>query len=163
MPPRSFTKEDGLHPEDLFHSAHDHASAARMLAASSASHLDSAGYLAHIAVELALKAWLLFGTGKFDGVHSLHRLYEQLQEELGAPNLSDPFQKLLSTFDGYAELRYPNRNAPTEVGSADLGELTALIDFIYSCYPPELRSSISGLDPTQKGGRVLMKKRIEEE
>lgn len=72
---RKFTVEDGLVPVDLLHCGLDHLAASKALFKLSPAGFDSAGYLAHIGVELLLKAWLLYGT---EGV----RGYPQLQGTL---------------------------------------------------------------------------------
>lgn len=71
MPPRIFTTADGLLPVDLAHCGLDHLTAAQRLFNSDPSHYDSAGYLAHIGVELLLKGWLLETTGRFEAIHNL--------------------------------------------------------------------------------------------
>ncbi len=71
---RRFTQKDGLLPEDLVHCGLDHLAAAEALFATNASHFDSAGYLAHIGVELLLKGWHLQVFGEFEGIHNLHTL-----------------------------------------------------------------------------------------
>ena len=158
---RIFTTQDGIAPEDLFQSACDHLSAARLLATTSPSHLDSAGYLAHIALELSLKSWLLFLAGQFSSTHSLWVLYKELMQAHAAPELPPRLSDLLTIFDSYSELRYPNRNAPTEVGSEDIAQLEELFMHLYQFFPPNLYEAIYKLDPTKKGGRVLMKKKVE--
>jgi HEPN domain-containing protein len=158
---RTFTTADGLIPVDLLHSGLDHFSAATELFRSSPSFLDSAGYLAHISVELLLKSWLLHSAGQFAGIHALRDLYDELAKSHGAVPLSEEEARILALLDEYAQLRYPNRNSPTEVGTEDLPAIEALIEAILGRLPKELREALDKVSPVQKGGRVLMKKKIE--
>jgi HEPN domain-containing protein len=156
---RIIKQDQGLDAADLFRSARDHASAACALAKSAPHHLDSAGYLAHISVELALKAWLLHNDGYFRAIHSLESLYIELQERHNAPLLQAEVAYLFSELDKYSELRYPNRNSPTEVGQSEVADLPLLLNFIHAHYPVDLREAIERIDPLIKGGRVLMRKK----
>ena len=56
MPPRIFTPTDGLLPVDLAHCGLDHLTSAQKLFNSGPSHYDSAGYLAHIGIELLVRS-----------------------------------------------------------------------------------------------------------
>ena len=117
--PRNFTRADGLVPADLVHCGLDHMTAALVLFDTDPSHYDSAGYLAHIGVELLLKGWLLEAAGSFRGSHKLGPLYRELVESHGAPRLSSDAGAMLEKLDSYEVLRYPNRDQPTEVGNED--------------------------------------------
>lgn len=158
---KHFTANDGLVPEDLIHSALDHLGASTMLAKASPIYLDSAGYLAHMAVELVLKAWLLHSAQSFKGIHSLAELYKVLIENHGAPPLDKEQSQLLETLDTYEELRYPNRNAPTEVGDEELEQVSPLIEFLCRKLPQSLQEAIAKMDEVAKGWRVLMRKKID--
>lgn len=158
---RTFTAADGVTPEDLVHSALDHINASEALAKASPSFLDSAGYLAHMAVELVLKAWLLHSSGSFKGIHTTHALYRELNEKHGAPELDKAQSQLLDILDKYEELRYPNRKSPVEVGNEELEQSAGLVDFLCELLPDALQESVAKLDATAKGGRVLMRRKIE--
>lgn len=159
---RKFTVDDGLAPIDLLRNAFDHFGAAAKLFASSPSFFDSAGYLAHIAFELVLKAWLLQVAGQFVDSHSLRKLYDELVESHGAPALSPEQVDVLTLLDKYTQLRYPNRNDPTEVGTEDLPAIEVLMQFIYERLPDKLLLELDRIDVFRKGGRALMKKKIED-
>jgi len=78
---------------------------------------DSAGYLAHLAVELLMKALLLELTGSFPREHSVRRLGKRL-ETLGAtfhPNAG----RILELLDEFNELRYPRPAPEVEIGDDD--------------------------------------------
>jgi HEPN domain-containing protein len=157
---KTFTLNDGLVPVELLRYAIDHMGAAERLFESSPSHFDSAGYLAHLAVELMLKSWLLQVAGRFSAVHDLSELYDELIEKHGAPALSGQQMGVLALLDRYGELRYPNRNDPVEVGSEHLSEITELMQKFSENLPDELLLALSKVDVVRKGNRVLMKKKI---
>lgn len=164
MKPRTFSAiKDGLIPSDFLHSALDHMDAAKLLFDSTPDHYDSGGYLAHIAVELLIKAWLLETANEFEGVHNLEALYEQLVKKHGVPQLSKEHQTTIKMLDQFEQLRYPNTKAPVEVGGDDFLEIVDLFGHLYRSMPQEIPK---GLDQFQtghirKGGRVLMEIKIE--
>lgn len=116
---RIFTKDDGFEAGDLLHCGQNHLSAAEALFAGSPSFYDSAGYLAHMGIELLLKGWLLEVAGEFPGVHRISDLWTDLMKRHGAPTLTENETNLLMKLDQFGTLRYPNKKAPTEVGTED--------------------------------------------
>ena len=159
---RKFTVEDGLAPVDLLHCGLDHLAASKALFKLSPAGFDSAGYLAHIGVELLLKAWLLHGTKEFEGIHNCRALYEQAREKCGGSKLTDEQASVLCDLDQYESLRYPDRNNPTEIGDDSWGEVEALIGHICRSLPKELSGELEKIKAGTKSGRVLMRKRIDE-
>lgn len=157
----TFRAKDGFSPRDFLHSALDHVTAAQALFETDASHYDSAGYLAHIGVELLLKAWLLEEAGQFKGIHKLQTLYEQLIEKHGAHKLNPEQVAVLEMLDQFEQLRYPNPNQPTEVGSDDWPHIESLVDFICRSMPKAISEALDKAEIGRKGGRVLMEKKIE--
>jgi hypothetical protein len=117
--------------------------------------------LAHISVELLLKAWLLHAAGKFAGTHHLHLLYDELVRKHGAPTLTAQQSRVLTLLDGYEQLRYPNRNDPTDVGDEDSRAISDFDDAIWRSLPRSLIEDFESVNPLEKGGRVLMKRKIE--
>jgi HEPN domain-containing protein len=157
---RTFYRTDGFDPVDFAHCGLDHMTAAKLLFDSDASHFDSAGYLAHIGVELVLKAWLLQVSGQFKGIHILSKLYGQLESECGAPKLEAFQVDIMNVLDQYEQLRYPNPKQPTEVGEDDWPQIEGLVGFICRTMPQEIPESLERVAPDRKAGRVLMHKRI---
>jgi HEPN domain-containing protein len=160
--PRKFTTADGLVPEDLIHCGLDHITAAQLLFESDPGHFDAAGYLIHIGVELLLKGWLLETTGFFKDTHDLRLLYERLVSQASAVPPDNKQRGLLATLDEYANLRYPNRKHPTEIGTENLPEIEALIGHLLRSMPERIEQLVGQIDPVKKAGRVLMKKRKED-
>ena len=156
--PRTFSRDDGLVPVDLVHCGLDHITAALALFDTDPSHYDSAGYLAHIGVELLLKGWLLEVAESFSATHDLSELYKELEENYGAPALSKDAAVTLETLDSYGELRYPNLNWPIEVGNDDRAGIDALVGEICSPMPQSIEEALEKVEPFTKAGRVLMKK-----
>jgi HEPN domain-containing protein len=148
-------------PIDLLHSSLDHLKAAQYLFKYSASYFDSAGYLAHLAIELMLKAWLLQNAGEFKGLHVLSDLHADLVRDQAARHLSVDETMTLTRLDRFAELRYPNRNDPVEVGNETVEAINSLYDAIFNQLPQELLDAFNTLNPLEKGGRVLMKRKID--
>jgi HEPN domain-containing protein len=155
-----YSKADGLIAADLIHCGLDHMTAAGALFGSDPSHFDSAGYLAHIGVELLLKGWLLEAAGRFDGIHSVQKLFRQLQQDHGAPTMSERQEELLKMLDDYEALRYPNLNKPTEVGNDDWPEIEALVGTLCRSMPQSVQEALGKVVAGRKAGRVLMRRPI---
>jgi len=160
---RVFTAEnDGVVAADFLHAGRDHMTAAKLLFESDdPSHFDSAGYLAHMAVELLLKAWLLEVAGEFEGIHNLQALYDVLQKKYGVSPLDDDQQGVLRILDQFEQLRYPNPKRPTEIGDEDLPRTEALVEHLCRSMPKTIPNALEKIEPGRKGGRVLMRKKIE--
>jgi len=158
---RMYSQKDGLNPLELLHGALDHLSASKSLFKGSPSHYDSAGYLAHLGLELTLKSWLLTVRGEFDGIHELHSLHAKLVSSGTAESLSSEDADTMTLLDEYSELRYPNLNQPVEVGTQQQAQVELLMDTLWAQIPASLSEAVHSMDPLQKGGRVLMKKKIE--
>jgi hypothetical protein len=58
-------------------------------------------------------------------------------------------------------LHHPNRNDPVEVGTESVQGINDLFDAIYNPLPPELHDAVASVNPLEKGGCILMKKKIE--
>lgn len=155
------TEKDGLVACDFLHGGLDHMTAAKQLFESDPSHFDSAGYLAHMAVELIVKAWLLETAGEFEGVHDLRALYGVLETKHGAPALSDEHLQVLNMLDQFEQLRYPNPKQPTEIGDRDLPNIEALVGHLCRTMPQSVSEALARIEPGRKGGRRLMRKKIE--
>lgn len=159
--PRNFTKKDGVEAGDLLHCGEDHLSAAAHLFEGSPSFFDSAGYLAHMGIELLLKSWLLEVAGEFPGTHRLSDLWGALMQSHGAPALTESESKLLNKLDKFEALRYPNSKEPTEVGSEDWEVIDAFAGKLRGLMPESIEIPKSADNLVRKSGRVLMKRRIE--
>lgn len=159
---RTFSTADGFNPVDFAHCGLDHTTAAGALFDTDPSHYDSAGYLAHIGVELLLKSWLLQVLGQFEGIHYLTALYAELESKCGAPKLDSGQIELLATLDGYEQLRYPNPKQPTEVGDEDWPKIEAFVGFVCNAMPQAIPKALEQVVPGRKAGRVLMRKKREQ-
>ena len=159
--PRTFSRADGLVPVDLVHCGMDHITAAYVLFDTDPSHYDSAGYLAHIGVELLLKGWLLECADSFRATHDLGELHQELAEHHGAPALSEAAAAALEALNPYGDLRYPNLDSPIEVGNDDRAGINAIAGEICSSMPQSIQEALGKIEPFTKAGRILMKKRID--
>ena len=161
--PRIFKSEEGYQARDLIHYGLDHVNAAEKLFRTSPSYFDSAGYLLHMWFELLLKAWHLEILSEFPTVHCLTELVEELQKKGQQLSLTDTERSVLEMVDSYGELRYPDPNVGTEVGSDDWESVDSLLNTIWEQTPKSFDEYFETIDPTRKGGRVLMKRRIEKQ
>jgi HEPN domain-containing protein len=159
--PRTFTKADGVEAGDLLHCGEDHLSAAESLFSASPSFYDSAGYLAHMGFELLLKSWLLEAAGEFPRIHRISGLWDTLMKSHGAPALTEAESKLLTKLDQFETLRYPNRKAPTEVGTEDWKMVDAFSKKLRGLMPQSIEIPAATDNLVRKSGRVLMKKKME--
>ena len=155
--PRSFTKDEYV-AEDLLQAGLDHLSAAKILLNSDPFVFDSAGYLAHMGLELMLKSWLLHLNGKFQGIHPLADLIQNLRDSGNEVQLSDREEQTLAYLSNFVELRYPTKNSPIEIGSEDMQQIYELADAIWEKLPQELIDAYKNIPKDRKGGRRLMER-----
>lgn len=153
-----YRAEDGYTPEDLLQFGIDHLEASWALGNGNWRHFDSAGYLAHLGLELLLKSWLLHQTQAFPKTHSLQKLRENVKKLVPSFTLTKPQNKLLDYLDGLEELRYPNRKNPTEMGQDNLKLVEELANEIWQRLPDNLVEKYEAIPENRKGGRVLMKR-----
>jgi len=158
---KQYSEKDGFTVSDLFHYGIDHLYAAGCLFQLDAHTYDSAGYLAHLGVELILilKGWHLHQFGHFGNTHRLVVLLSGLEE--ADPNLqfATESKSTLEQLDLFYELRYPRRHDPVETGSEDWGQINDLVNAIWAAMPQVLLDKLDEMDATRKGGRVLMRRK----
>ena len=156
---RMFGSADGFTGRDLIESARDHMYAALVLFQSSPVCLDSAGYLAHLSIELLLKAMLFGLNGEFPAEHDLRQLFRALQREVPGTSLTARGERALDLVNKFGGLRYPQPGAGVEIGSDDVDLIVSLYNSILSNVPDEIRPVQEPHGPvTKHGNRVLMKK-----
>jgi len=159
----AYNEENGYTTEDLLHFGYGHLDAARTLFQDDSAFLDSAGYLAHLGAELVLKAWHLAWFGQFNNTHNLIDLFDALKNKDPSLDIGTDNERFLEELDKFYLLRYPRRkNGAVEVGSDHLELLNAFLGALWNAMPEELVESYEKIDHTKKGGRILMKKKIEE-
>jgi HEPN domain-containing protein len=150
---------DGFSVQTLMHAANDHLVAARVLFESSRSQvLDSAGYLAHLGIELALKAGLLHVAGSFPNEHNLGNLAAELRGHIPSFEVAPPYHETFELVSEFTELRYPGLEM-AEVGSLHGDDVEALFGHLLDKLPPDLRRAVQQIDHTNKGGRILLERR----
>jgi HEPN domain-containing protein len=162
MPKMSvFSTKDGYRVDDMLQFGLAHVSAACVLFNKSASYYDSAGYLAQLGVELILKAWHLHSFGEFHDKHNLIALYDELIAKDASIKIGAKHVRFLKELDTFYLLRYPRRNeGAIEIGSDHLQPVEALVEAVLAMYAETAKQIIKRIDPTKKGGRVLMKRKI---
>lgn len=159
--PKIFTKNDGFIVDDMLHFGYGHIDAAIALFNSDVAFLDSAGYLAHLGTEVVLKAWHLHAFSQFENGHKLETLYSKLKAHDGKIDLGAENEEFLRELDKFYELRYPRRKeGPIEVGADMLIQFEKLLDSLWGFFPDEMIDIYNNIDPTRKGGRRLMAKKV---
>ena len=156
--PRTYTEQDGLTVCDLLQYGLDHLSAAEHLFQTDASFYDSAGYLAHLGIEILLKAWLLHSQNKFIGEHRLSKLWKNIQALHPSAKLTCQATKTMELLDEFEQLRYPDRNKGIGIGFDDWPKIVTLERELWMKMPDNLLAIQKTLTPTQKGGRILLYK-----
>ncbi len=99
-----YSRADGLTPQSLHDTAAKDMKAAEILLKADASLTEPAAYLAHRAIGLLFKAWLLQSEGEFKDKYELSKLYGRVQERPGAPELSAIEIDALVKLGGYGGL-----------------------------------------------------------
>ena len=158
---KTFSVTDGYSVADFLHYGFDNVAAAELLFKANARYFDSAGYLAHLGLELLLKAWHLHTFGHFEEGHHLSGLWSKLRQHDSKLCIDNAKTETLEKIDQYFTLRYPNPAMPQEIDSDDLLAILSLQSAICSQMPPKMQSIINSLTGDKKGGRVLMEKRID--
>lgn len=153
-----YKTDDGYLPEDILQAAFHHYEAAKLLLARSPDFLDSGGYILHLSIELMFKAWILIKLKEFDGTHSIQHLRQILIQSGTKLPFTKLENKVLDHLDGLYELRYPNRNDPTEIGSEEIQLVEPIVSKIWQSIPDELIDAYEKIPPGSKGGRKLMRK-----
>ena len=153
-----FTDKD-FNSEDLLESGLDHLTSAEYLLGSKDPRMfDSAGYLAHVGIELMIKSWLLHENKKFEGIHPLEDLLNQLKASVLSFHFTETEKQTIDYLSNFVELRYPNKNKPIEIGEEDIDQIYDLANSIWLQMPDDLIVKFEALPSTKKGGRVLMQR-----
>jgi hypothetical protein len=161
MSVKTFSVNDGFTIDDMLHFGYGHIDAARALFESDTAFFDSAGYLAHLGTEVVLKSWHLYIFGFFKDEHKLQKLYGDLKAHDNKIDLGNENDKFLKELDEFYSLRYPRKKqGPIEIGLDTLNTFDKLLDSLWKLFPDELIDICNKIDPTKKGGRVLMAKEI---
>ena len=153
---------DGYDERALLMSAADHLEAVDRLMPCGFRVLDSAGFLAHLVVELMLKAYLLHRVDSFPKTHDLAHLLTECDAEGLELDLEQTETEFLTRLNRFKDLRYPNTNDPVSVSSEDFEVLDQIVKRIASQYPGDPQTVLKNLfspDPdgvVRKGGRALM-------
>lgn len=146
--------------EDLLQAGLHHLEAAEYLLKGSPELFDSAGYLAHIGIELMIKAWILHKTSKFPGIHSLSDLIDKLKELDSSLSFIKKEEETIAYLSKFEKLRYPNRTSPTEIGSEDIDQINMIADTLWQKMPDNLIDEYQKLPSNKKGGRVFMERPV---
>ena len=151
-----FKVSHGYSCEEMLHAAADHLFAADLLYQSGVRCLDSAGYLAHLSVELILKAVLLDLEGQFPGTHDIEELYGRTVTLDSDFRLDHPSESVLEALNKYQNLRYPQpRNMPG-VAAGDREALSRLVDQIKARMPGTLVEMLTRPSEVFKSGRNII-------
>ena len=154
---KKFSANDGFNAGDLCHYARDHLASAKLLFARNYRCYDSAGYLAHLGLELLLKGFILYLNGEFPSGHNLERLLKLLKIK-GIPiNKND--ENTLKKINDFFNLRYANPKNPIEIGGDDWQVIENLSKNLVNVFPDDLKKEFENIDGSlQKGGRRLCRR-----
>lgn len=156
---RVFRRSDGYEPLHFAESAKDHLWASKYLfETGNPVVFDSAGYLAHLSVELLLKAFLLDAKGEFGAEHSVVKLAKQVTRCVPKLTFDAQATATIRSLDRFQELRYPVPGNPVEVGSDDPQPILDLFNRLWQALPPEHRPKADPTGFVTKGGRILATK-----
>lgn len=161
--------------QEFLHYSLDHKNAANVLLSikGSISYYDSACYLYHHAFEILLKAMHLFYFESFKKTHDLRKLEKRLKNILDFHAQESKVIGLVNSFQYY---KYPidwglkGEDAHQkhmdcfigEIGDEQLIECEKLFDKIWEILlsNSQLKIIIQKINPVNKGGRVLMRKKV---
>ncbi len=160
-PQGTFSVTHGYNVGYFLHYGFDNIAAADLLFKSNARYFDSAGYLAHLGMELILKAWHLHEFEQFEKGHDLLMLWNKLKRHDSDLSLEKESLVALQEIDKYFTLRYPDPDKPQEIGNDELPSILTLQTSICSQMPEEMQEIINSLTGEKKGGRILMEKPTE--
>jgi HEPN domain-containing protein len=132
--------------------------AARILFGTGPLYYDSAGYLAHLAIELLLKVMLLLVCDEFPSEHDHQTLLKLLRRELPDLEITEAGERAITLVNRFKDLRYPRPEDPIEIGSDDADLIVSLYNTIWEFIPEGARSTADERGWVTKGGRVLMRR-----
>lgn len=155
---RVFTRSDGYTEASLAEAARDHMLASRILFEKGPLYYDSAGYLAHLAIELLFKVMLLRVRDEFPGEHDLQNLLGLLRKDIPDMEVTETGEHAVCLVNRFKELRYPKPEHPVAIGSDDMDLIFRLYCTWWEFIPEELRPKVDSTGRVTKGGRVLMRK-----
>lgn len=151
-----YKQADGYNTRDLLDYGVDHLRAAGLLFKTSFQFFDSGAHLAHLGLELLLKALVLEAIGSFPNEHDLTKLYFEIRQHTQSFVLSQKDLKILSHVTNFVQARYPKPNPRDALGSSDWLKIENLANSIVKKLPPRLRNELDSRDVFSKGGRILM-------
>lgn len=159
---KKYKREDGFSEIELIHSAIDHLASAKILFKEGPRCFDSAGYLSHLGIELILKAILLNKTNEFANEHSLIKLTDEIEKQGIELDYEKKHKAILNKINQFYDLRYPKVMNPVEIGDNDWDDIENLFELLMFAFPKEIQQKIQNINHSEKGNRILMKKKIKE-
>jgi len=151
---KKFRTRDGFTSEDLIQYAIDHLASAKLLFERNPRCYDSAGYLAHLGLELMLKSILLKLNGEFPAEHNLESLYK-LARKIGARKIGKDGVRTLNKINQFFNLRYTNPQSPIEIGDDDWKIIEQVFYNLLTNFPVDILSRLNNSNYYKKGGRIL--------
>jgi len=156
---KQYSAEDGFTVCDLLTGAFDHLSASKALFKDEhPEHLDSAGYLAQLGVELLLKALLLHRNATFPETHSLEVLLGLVAAEFPGAKMrkgEGMYRDIILSLDRFYELRYPIPNGSHAISRGDWQAIELLIERLWPLIPLNFQKMVDISKRREKFGRVV--------
>jgi HEPN domain-containing protein len=119
---------------------------------------DSAGYLAHMAIELMLKSWILLEDSDFPFIHPLPALVQRLKGLVPSLAFTTKEEQTIAYLSKFVQLRYPDRSCPVEIGEEDIEQIYCVADALWQQLPDELVNAYQRLPTHKKAGRVILRR-----
>lgn len=158
---KKYLKSEGYGTKSLMHYGLDHLASSLKLFEFEPRTYDSAGYLAHLGIELYFKALMLNDLDYFINEHKFNKLHVKENMPRSFFEISKENKEIYSILDQFSELRYPSPSQPIEIGSEDAQKIKSLGEEIVSKFPLELKKEYNEIDYAEKGDRVLMRRKKE--
>lgn len=156
-----FRVEDGYTPKTLLQYGIDHLACAKhFFSFGHPKTYDSAGYIAHLGIELIMKAILLVAQGYFTDTHDLSYIYENLTLNQKKWSLAKKHVKTINLLNNFYGLRYPKPNGAIEIGSDDWPKIESLCEALIKKLNKKHQKEMRNIDFFSKGNRVLLYREI---
>ncbi len=121
---------------------------------------DSAGYVAHLGIELILKAILLSIQGYFTDTHDLIFIYKRLTLIQKKWRLAKKHICTIELLNNFYKLRYPKPVGAIEIGSDDWHQIESLYETLIKKLNKRQIEEVQNIEYFSKGNRILMYREI---
>ena len=158
---RKFRIEDGYKSQDLLQYGIDHLACAKHFFSDGLPRTyDSAGYIAHLGIELILKGLLLSVQGYFTDTHDLTSIYQCLAANQKKWLFAKRHEGTIKLLNRFYNLRYPRPGNVVEIGSDDWPLIESLFKTLIKKMNKRQQEELNNIDYLSKGNRVLFYREV---